>query len=211
MGRGNPPFRFAMLIPGRSVSLSSAIAVTAITNTNPCVVTTSGAGSLQTGDKVLVQNSTGMLQISPLLFQITVTGPSTFTLNGLDASSFSAPATGGNVRKLIVPPNWQPLSYMVIGITRAHQAVVTLSIDHNYEVGQVVYLRVNKQFGMQQADGATSTILAVTPNTMTLDLDTSTFNDFAFPASNDGPFDFPNLGNYGTRSSLVLNPYNNTL
>lgn len=211
MGRGNPPFRFAMSIPGRSVTLSSAIAVTTITNTNPCVVTTSGAGSLQTGDKVLVQNSTGMLQISPVLFQITVTGPSTFTLNGLDASSFAAPATGGDVRKLIVPPYWQPLSYYVIDITRSPRAVVTLSQDHNYQVGQVVYLRVNKQFGMQQADGATATILAVTPNTMTLDLDTSTFNEFAFPASNSGPFDFPNLGNYGTRSSLVLNPYNNTL
>jgi hypothetical protein len=62
---------------------------------------------------------------------------------------------------------------------------------------------------MSQASGQITLIKSVTANTMTVELDTLGFTPFAFPASAAGPFDFPNLSNYGTSSSLVLNAYRN--
>ncbi len=188
--------------------LGPQVAITGITAANPAVVTAPNHG-LQTGDQCLITQSTGMLQISGMVFSVIRIDANTFSLPGLNSSGFGAPATGGQLRKLLYPGIWQPQSCLITSISNAPNAVVQTSIEHGYVPGQMVYLNVAPQFGMSQASGKIANVLSVTDFSMTLDLDSSGFAAFAFPASNQGPFDFPNLSNYGTRGSLVLNPYDN--
>ena len=189
-------------------ALGPAITGTAVSQAANAQVTANGHG-LATGDIVLLTGTTGMLQIAGMTFQITVTGANTFTLDGLDSSGFAAPATAVVVRKVLFPGIWQPQSCLITAITQAADAVITTSVDHGYVADQLIYLSVAAQFGMSQASGKITKIKSVTANTMTVELDTSGFTAFAFPASNQGPFDFPNLSNYGVDSSLVLNAYRN--
>lgn len=173
------------------------------------VVTTAAPHGYVTGDVVLITGTTGMLQIAGMYFQITVTGATTFTLNGLDTTVFAANATAGVARKVLYPGIWQPQSCLITNISQAADAVITTSVDHGYVADQLIYLAVAPQFGMSEAAGKITKIKSVTANTMTVELDTSGFTAFAFPASAQGPFDFPNLSNYGADSSLVLNAYRN--
>lgn len=189
-------------------ALGPAITGTAVSQAANAQVTANGHG-LATGDIVLLTGTTGMLQIAGMTFQITVTGANTFTLDGLDSSGFAAPATAVVVRKVLFPGIWQPQSCLITNITQAADAVITTSVNHGYVADQLIYLSVAAQFGMSQASGKITKIKSVTANTMTVELDTSGFTAFAFPASNQGPFDFPNLSNYGVDSSLVLNAYRN--
>ena len=189
-------------------ALGPAITGTAVSQAANAQVTANGHG-LATGDIVLLTGTTGMLQIAGMTFQITVTGANTFTLDGLDSSGFAAPATAVVVRKVLFPGIWQPQSCLITAITQAADAVITTSVDHGYVADQLIYLSVAAQFGMSQASGKITKIKSVTANTMTVELDTSGFTAFAFPASAAGPFDFPNLSNYGVDSSLVLNAYRN--
>lgn len=189
-------------------ALGPAITGTAVSQAANAQVTANGHG-LATGDIVLLTGTTGMLQIAGMTFQITVTGVNTFTLDGLDSSGFAAPATAVVVRKVLFPGIWQPQSCLITDITQAADAVITTSVDHGYVADQLIYLAVAPQFGMSQASGKITKIKSVTANTMTVELDTTGFTAFAFPASAAGPFDFPNLSNYGVDSSLVLNAYRN--
>ena len=166
----------------------SALTSTAITAANPAVASLASTGSIQVLDVVRVTNSTGMLQIAGYDFSVTaLTSNVSATLN-LDASGFAAPATAAQVR-LIIPnamyPRWRyivPLAGSA-GITQAANAVVSTSVAHNFSVGEKVSLRVPTQFGMDQANNKTATVLSVTTYTVTLDLDTSGFDAFAFPTS----------------------------
>lgn len=189
-------------------ALGPAITGTAVNQAANAQVTANGHG-LATGDIVLLTGTTGMLQIAGMTFQITVTGVNTFTLDGLNSAGFAAPATAVVVRKVLFPGIWQPQSCLITAITQAADAVITTSVDHGYVADQLIYLSVAAQFGMSQASGKITKIKSVTANTMTVELDTSGFTAFAFPASGAGPFDFPNLSNYGVDSSLVLNAYRN--
>jgi len=183
-----------------------ALTITGITAASPAVVTSTAHG-LATGDQVIIQGGTGMQQINGQVYQITRIDANEFSLNSLNAIGFGA-KTGGVAKKLLYPGVWQPQALFPIAITQAAQAVVTTSINHGYVAGQEVMLRVPADFGMTQAVGAIAEIVSVTANTMTLDLNTTGFTAFAFPASGS-PIDFPSVTNYSTQGSLVLNAYRN--
>lgn len=69
--------------------LATEIAVSTATATNPVVVTTDGNHGFTTGDSVYVEGATGMTGINGQ-WTITVTGLTTFRLDGLDGSAFPA-------------------------------------------------------------------------------------------------------------------------
>ena len=197
--------------PTKVNSYGPALTGTAVSLANPAVVTSTDTGNLQTGDKVLLQACAGMPQIAGLLCQVTVTSPTTFQLNGLDTSAFAAPATAVTFRKLLVPPYWQPQSYQIVSITQASNATITTNQDHNYVPGQLIYVSIPRMCGMSQFNGQTCTIKSVTANTMTVDANTTNFAAFAFPPPTLPAYDFATLASFGVNSSLVLNPYRNTL
>jgi hypothetical protein len=159
----------------------AAVAITAITNANPAVV--SSATTPAVGDQVRIINPTAMLQVGGMTFDVTAVNPGvTFTLGYLDASGFAAAATGGSYR---VEDRWVflPARRFITTITAANPAVVTTSEAHGYTVGDRVTIYVSDDYGMTQINGVSAEITAVTVSTFTTDIDSSGFTAFAYPTS----------------------------
>ena len=155
---------------------------TAISQANGAVV--SDANNPNIGDIVRLYNTTGMLQVAGMDFEVTaISAGVSYTLGYLDSSGFAAAAT--NVDYRIVPQaRYTERRRWITKITAANPAVVTTSISHGYSVGDKVVIHVpDANFGMTQIDGLTATITAVTAATFTTDIDASGFTAFAFPTS----------------------------
>lgn len=166
----------------------AALPTTAITAANPAVATMASTGSILVGDVVKVSNTTGMLQIGGYDFEVTVVNTNTNISLNLDASGFAAPATAGDIQ-LFIPnrfyPRWRyivPLSGNV-GISQAAQCVVSFSVAHDFSVGEYVSFRVPAQFGMSEINNQKGIVQSVTTYTITVDIDTSGYTAFSFPAS----------------------------
>lgn len=63
-------------------------------------------------------------------------------------------------------------------ITNDQQAVVTCTEDHDFTVGEIVSFRVSRQNGMYQINNRQSKVISITSDTVTVDLDTLSFDDF---------------------------------
>ncbi|MEN6512217.1 MAG: hypothetical protein ABFD00_10375 [Chloroherpetonaceae bacterium] len=169
----------------------AAVTGTAITAANPAVVTMTNTYS--EGDVVQLYGTTGMLQISGMAFTISSVSGSGFTLSGLDASGFAAPATAVTARRIGKMMPVEPRFLYVTGITKATQGVVTVSEKHNYVVGQKVEFTIPGSFGMTQlnnynlSQNLPPVITAVTDYTFTINVNTTNFTTFAFPASTSSP------------------------
>lgn len=171
------------------VEAQAANAITAITQANGAVV--SQVNTYSEGDFLRIYDVTGMLQISGMVFQISSVSGAGYTLNGLDSSGFAAAATGGHTRRISKAAAVEPQFLYVTAISQAAQAVVTFSIDPSlyYAVGMKMYFSVPSSFGMVEMQGKTGTILSVdsTNYQVTIDIDSSAFTAFAFPASTASP------------------------
>lgn len=82
---------------------SISAAVSAATNANPCAVTTGASHLMSSGDVVDFSSVGGMTELNTGTFTITVTGPTTFTLNGTDSSGFGVYTSGGTVTRVSTP------------------------------------------------------------------------------------------------------------
>lgn len=169
-------------------------AITAISAANPAVVTQTNTYSA--GDLVRIYNTTGDLTIAGMVFQISTVSGAGYTLLGLAniAGNGLAAATAGNTRRISKYAAVEPEFLYITNISQATQMVVSVSIDpaNYYVVGNKVHLSVPSSFGMTQANQLTGTILAINAvaasgnigaYNMTLDIDSSAFTAFAFPAS----------------------------
>lgn len=197
--------------PSSSLQLGPVVTATGISQAATAVVTGASA-SYPTGAIVRVTQVTGgdqIQDIAGMIFQVTNVSSSSFDLNGLNSSGFGAAATAASFQQILYPNVWQPLDLMVTNVTQAASAVVTTSINHNYQVGEIILFTGFGEFGMTQINGQQATITAVTANTMTVNLNTTAYNAFAWPATQPPPFQFPQVSNVGTSGSLVLNAYDN--
>lgn len=171
----------------------AAVTATAITAANPAVVSATAHG-YSVGDVVRAINPTAMQQIGGMTFEVTAVGSANqFTLGYLDASGFAAAATAATFRRLPVPALVDQPKYYPTAITQASSAVITLSRSHGFVVGSRVRINVPSDFGMVEMDGLEGQVTAVGTATITVDIDSSAFTAFAFPASGDGPFRQPSV------------------
>lgn len=173
-------------------------AITGITAANPAVVTQTNTYS--EGDLVRIYNTTGDLTIGGMVFQISAVSGSGYTLAGLAnvAGNGLAAATGGNTRRVSTYAAVDPEFMYITNISQATRAVVSLTVDPSlyYVVGNKIHLSVPSSFGMTEANQLTGTILAINAvaaagnigaYNVTLDIDSSAFTAFAFPASAGSP------------------------
>jgi hypothetical protein len=171
------------------VEAQAANAITAITAANPAVV--SQVNTYSTGDFVRIYGTTGMLQIAGMVFQISSVSGAGYTLLGLDASGFAAAATAGFTRRVSKNAAVDPEYLYITKITQATQAVVTTSVDPSpyYVVGNKIHFSIPAGLGMQEMNQLTGTITAVSAAnyTLTVDIDSTNFAAFAFPASATSP------------------------
>lgn len=187
------------------------------------VCTTSAAHGYAVGDKVRIYNNTVMTQIAGVIYEITaVPSTTTFTIGYANISGMAADETAFSVRRM--PPEVQvlPGAEFITNITAASSAVVTFSVAHNYKVGDVIYFRVPASFGMVEMDGLSGKVTAVAASTVTVDIDSSNFTAFAWPAAASVPIKFAVAGLAGkrglyddwfssSRSLLDLDPFRHGL
>lgn len=166
--------------------------VTAISNATIPVVSNSGTNGLSAGDVVRIINVAGAQQLGGMDFTVGYNTLSSSTFS-LDYMSTIVAGTTGSWRKINYDPLFYPRRRRVTKITQASQAVVTMSVTHGYKVGQAVRFVVPAAFGMTQMDGLLGTITAIdttttTGNTITVNIDSSSFSAFTFPLTAGVPY-----------------------
>lgn len=175
----------------------ASVALTAISNANPPLVSTTNTAGLVNGDVVRIFNTTGAQQLGGIDFTIgALIANTSFTLAFMSAI---VAGTAGTYRKIPYDPIFYPRRRFISKISQATQAIVTLTVTHGYTVGQKVRFVIPTvtalAYGMSELDGILATIVAVgqadadgVTNTITIDVDTTGFTAFAFPLTANTPF-----------------------
>lgn len=176
------------------VEAANSNAITAITAANPAVV--SQTNTYSNGDFLRIYSTTGDLTIGGMVFQISSASGSGYTLLGLANVSGNglAAATNGTTRRISNFAAVDPEFLYVTNISKATSAVVSTSVDPSafYVVGMRMKFTVPSSFGMKEMDQLTGTITAVNAVSatssigaynVTVDIDSSAFTTFTFPAS----------------------------
>ena len=203
-------------IPGPSLAL------TGITNANPPVVNTANTASLNNGDVVRIFSTVGALQLRGLDFTIDdISAGVSFTLSYMAAIANANPGAG-TFRRIPFNPLYYPPVRYITKISQATQAIITLSVDHLFTVGQTVRLIIPTvsalAFGMTELNGVQATIVAIDQadadgilNTITIDQDTTGFSAFAFPLTTDPGFTPAQVVPMGENTAVALNAGANIL
>lgn len=75
-----------------------------------------------------------------------------------------------------------PLPRLINGITNSVHAVVSFTEDHGYKNGQLLRFHVPKEYGMFEINEKSGTVLDKTDDTVTVDIETTNFSEFIYPA-----------------------------
>lgn len=78
-----------------------------------------------------------------------------------------------------------PRYSQIESITNSLNAVVTFTDDHDFTDGEIVSFRVTKDFGMYEINNRSGRVLSSTDDTITVDIDTSTWTPFTIALLND--------------------------
>lgn len=190
----------------------AALTGTTITNATPAVA--SVVNSYSNGDRVVIYNPVGALMYSGMLFTISSVSGSAFTLLGLNTPGSAA--TAFQVRRIAPASRVEPRTFYVTAVTQANPGVVTLSEAHDLVVGMKVEFTVPGSFGMvqlnnyYQGQNLPPVITAITTYTITLNIDTTNYTAFAFPASSASPTTqlFATIAPAGASTQQTGNPPN---
>ncbi len=180
----------------------AAVAFTAISVANPPRVTVASTALLRDGDVVRLSNIAGAPQLAGIDFVIDVFDATQFDL--VDAPTLAVAGTTGFYRKINFDPIFYPRRRFIMDITAANPAVVTTSVFHGYTVGQEVRMHVPAAFGMVEMDGLSGTILSVTDNTFSININSSAFTAFAFPLAAAVPFTPAEVVPFGEDTGFAL-------
>lgn len=162
--------------------------------------TTLTAHGYQVGDIVRVYGLTGALQYAGLDLSVIAVGSSTTFTTYLNTTGITQ-ATAGSVRLLSSDGLYFPKNrYIAAMSSSGSSTVVTTTVAHGYQVGQKIRFNVPQPtpatpaFGFAAINGLVGTITAINAavgtNTFTVDIDSSTFGSFVYPASTAVPFTF---------------------
>ena len=122
--------------------------------------------------------------------------------------------------QVIITPNLR--TRVIASITNAYPMVVTTDEDHGYVAGMMVRFLIPTLFGMQELNHVDSVqVLSITSDTLSIDLDSTSFNTFQYPGSlptaytppsvipnNSGPYLPPLPLPYGNQTSFEGVVYN---
>lgn len=196
------------LIDSSDLTPEAAVTGTTITKAGPPVCTATSHGYV-TGDIVRIYSSDEMDQINGLEFSVTRTGANTFTLTNMNTNTANFTAsTEFMARKIPFNPQFYPRNRVITRISQATSAIVTLAVTHSFTVGQEVKFAISSDWGMTEIDGLSGTITAINAadtdgytNTVTVDIDSSAFTAFAWPAASASPLTHAQLIPVGEAAS----------
>lgn len=189
------------------------LAYTAGTNATPPVITVASTASLNTGDIVRLTTSATAPNASGLDYSIEVLNGTTFSLRNMIAPG--AVFGAGTYRLMAFNPIFYPRNRVISNMTAATQSVISTTVDHGFQVGDQVRLNVPSGFGSySNLNGLQVVVVAVTAatggtaNTFTVNVDTTGFGVFAWPAVALVPFTPPQVEviGYYTDATIVTVP-----
>lgn len=112
---------------------------------------------------------------------------------------------------------WQ----VIASITNDFPMVVTTINNHGYVAGMEVGFLIPPKFGMQQLNGVKGQVTQLTPNTLTINIDSTNFAPFSYPSplpsayvqptvfpNSSGPYLPPQPLPYGNQDSFEGAIYN---
>ena len=189
----------------------AAITGTTITKASPPVCTAAGHG-LSNGDVARIINSDNMAQINGLEFTLASVATNTFTLAYMNTNTANFTAsTSFTVRKIPNDPIFAPRNRQITAVTVGTTTEIQMSVTHGLQVDEVVRLSVPSVWGMTQLDGLTGKITAIntTTNTITVDIDSSAFTAFAWPAASAAPLTFAQVIPVGDSGNVLTGATDN--
>lgn len=195
-------------------SLGASVATTATTAATPAVVSTGNTAGLTANTSIVrIYNTVNMRQIATMDFTVgAVVANVSFGLRWLAAAGFAAAGVAGSYRIVNNPPNYSPRQFYITAVSQAASARITLSVNHDIAIGEEIRFSMPAEFGMVELDGLSGTVTAINnadasgfTNTIDVDIDSSGFTAFAFPASAAVPISFPQAIRYGVDSQPIIN------
>ena len=79
---------------------------------------------------------------------------------------------------------YQPFATGISSITQnGSYSLVTTSVPNGFVIGSEVLFQIPQQWGMKQLNGLTGYVTAVTSNTITVNINTATFDPFTIPVN----------------------------
>lgn len=184
--------------------------ISAVSNATPPVVTVGSTAGMSAGDIVRVFNITNGQQVGGMDFTVgynTFSG-TTFSLDYMTTLGGTVGAAG-SFRVIPFDPIFYPRRRFITSVTTGSTTVVKMSVTHGYKVGQLVRFVVPDVFGMTQLNGLTGSITAINTtttsgNTITVNIDSSSFTAFAYPASTLVPISFAEVIPVGEDTAAAL-------
>lgn len=212
------------IINGASYQQGPTIAIASFVPGTTTVFTTGAAHGFKVGDNVRIVGMTTAPQMGGLVMTVTAVG-STTTFTTLFNSTNAVTSVGSvyKVGNAYIQNSslYFPQNRVVAGITLANPMVVTTLVPQNYAIGDVVRFQIPTVFGMQQiVSGSNGLPLeftvravnnAVGTQTVTLEVDSSAYTAFAWPAAANYPIGLPVMvpqgeGNTNNLSGIVPFP-----
>jgi hypothetical protein len=86
-----------MYVDSSGTSLRRNISISDATQADPCVITTTVNHNLKTGSQVALFGVGGMVELEGVVAFVTVLTPTTFSLDGIDSTAYTAYTSGGYV------------------------------------------------------------------------------------------------------------------
>lgn len=194
------------LLDTSSQAPGAEVTGTTITKANPPVCTATAHG-YSNGDVVRIYSSDNMGQLNGMEFTIGSVAANTFELSYINTNTANFTAsTAFKVRKIPNQPQFYPRARQITAVSTGTTTTITMSVTHGYAVDDVVRFSVPSVWGMTQLDGLTGKITAVSTanNTITVDVDSSAFTAFAWPAASAAPLTFAQVIPLGENGSQAL-------
>jgi hypothetical protein len=159
-----------------------------ITKATPGVMTLTNSNVYNTGDIVLLESTTGMLQVSGIPWSLVKTGATTYNLGisgtAFSTNAFAAAATNVVARQVLYPLGNTPYVSYIVAMTLGATTAVTTSFPHGLSVGDYVRLVIPSPWGPTQISGQSGIVTAVTNSIQfTVNINSSAATSFAFPTS----------------------------
>lgn len=193
-------------------TVSAAVAITDINNATGVVLTGNTAG-LAVGSVIRLSNITDAagVQLAGVDFRVTAVNANVSFTIVLPTPTAVIGATGGFYR-IVGGPLYVPRVRILSNVSQAVNATVTTTTAHGFTVGQEVRFSVPEvsatEYGMTQLDSSvtrSATVLTTpTATTFTIDVDTTGFGAFAYPAGAEVPFTFAAVTPFGDDTATAL-------
>jgi hypothetical protein len=193
--------------------------VTGFTAANPAVVTVGSTTSMSAGNIVIFSSLNNQPQFNGIPFSVGygTLNSTHFSVDYLNATG-TTPSTSGNFRVLPGMPLFAPRRRIITEITAAAEAVITLSVDHDFTIGQEI--RLSFQGGSNSSlwgqygslDGMSAIIVDTNNltgngnNTITINVNTTGFGTFLLP-NTALPYTFPQVIPFGEDTATALEQF----